>query len=527
MSLQLPFKSGPAEPHTTRQDANSIILSDSNLARRLREVTDASERKANGSANGELEQLPRVISYRKHVYHGYDENLYDSEFFNETRYRLAAMKRNVEFHQIFKQLDLTDRLLDDFSCAMSREILLQGRLYIAAHYVCFNSNLLGWVTNIVIKMEEIVAIEKRSTAGLFPNGITIDTAETKYTFASFISRDHTYDLLVTAWEEAGGAPSPESSNDSGEDTDDDRSKTPRIESYLMLLDGDEEPDEDAPALVFNKDSGYVNHGPNHHAPTTAVVERDPNEVTLFDEVISAPLGMVYEVLFGTSRKFHKKFIEDHDGLEITDYGEFVDGVRSYTYRKALNYSIGPKSTRCEVLETLQHHDFGLYIVVLSSTQTPDVPLGNLFLVKTRYALSWGANNTTRFILSFFIEWTGRSWIKPVIEKQSLAGQQDAANDMLKALAAEIALCTYAALGAPVASVAVAPTLPEPKVEVAKPAAVAVAPVVKQWLATTPLLLLIVVMLAVVLLFQWHCYRMLCDTRAQYELLLALSRPKID
>ena len=67
-------------------------------------------------------------------------------------------------------------------------------------YICFNSNLLGWVTNLVIQLEEVVKIEKRSTAGLFPNAISIETVDgTLHTFASFLWRDQTYELMLTLW----------------------------------------------------------------------------------------------------------------------------------------------------------------------------------------------------------------------------------------------------------------------------------------------------------------------------------------
>src|ERR1700694_377468 len=36
----------------------------------------------------------------------------------------------------------------DYSCALSKEILVQGRMYVSEHYICFNSNIFGWVTNV-------------------------------------------------------------------------------------------------------------------------------------------------------------------------------------------------------------------------------------------------------------------------------------------------------------------------------------------------------------------------------------------
>ncbi|KAF9291804.1 hypothetical protein BGZ68_002183 [Mortierella alpina] len=88
-----------------------------------------------------------------------------------------------------------------YGCALQKEILVQGRLYISENHVCFNANIFGWVTNLVIAFSEITAIEKRLTAFVIPNAISIvTTTNTKgHFFASFLSRDAAHDLLMAAW----------------------------------------------------------------------------------------------------------------------------------------------------------------------------------------------------------------------------------------------------------------------------------------------------------------------------------------
>ena len=141
--------------------------------------------------------------------------------------------------------------------------------------------------------------------------------------------------------------------------------------------------------------------------------------------------------------FQIKLIEEQYGLEIDEFDIFTplleDNVleRKYTYRKALGYSIGPKSTKCEVVERLEKVDYSKAIVFLSSIKTPDVPLGNAFTVKTRYVLTWTSENRTALEISYFLEWTGRSWIKSVIEKLAKAGQQQAASDLVTKLIKEV------------------------------------------------------------------------------------------
>ena len=77
----------------------------------------------------------------------------------------AANKRNAEFHELFKNIPQDELLIDSkkskifehtynlnklgYSCALSREILIHGRLYLSANFACFNANILGWVTSVI------------------------------------------------------------------------------------------------------------------------------------------------------------------------------------------------------------------------------------------------------------------------------------------------------------------------------------------------------------------------------------------
>jgi hypothetical protein len=399
------------------------------------------------------------------------------EKFKDSRYRYATIKRNTEFHQLFRSLDLTDRLLDDFACALSREILLQGRIYVSEQYVCFNSSLLGWVTNLIIKQEDIIKFEKKNTAGIFPNGIAIETKDARHVFASFLSRDSTLDFMVAVWEgvtgkkmileddtsDKGPAGSKEGSGLGAEKSDEEK----EIASYIMtidedstkvlemnannMIDSDSEDQSPAPGaeemevIQFKADSGYTNVGPGSHPPTEvpeAFAIQD-NEVELFNDTISAPLGVVFELLIGNKDgKFFNKILESHGSDELNGYGPLEkneEGLlcRSYTYKKSLGYSIGPKLTTCEVTETVKHLDYKEFIVFGSVTKTPDVPLGNSFFVNTVFRLLWGPNSTTNMQMSYYIDWVGKSWIRSVIEKLTLTGQTDGCHELIKILNAEI------------------------------------------------------------------------------------------
>lgn len=50
-----------------------------------------------------------------------------------------------------------------------------------------------------IPMYEITHLEKKMTAFVIPNAIQITTRQAKYTFASFLARDTTYDVIYNIW----------------------------------------------------------------------------------------------------------------------------------------------------------------------------------------------------------------------------------------------------------------------------------------------------------------------------------------
>lgn len=605
----LPFpstiqKSIPLDPLTTKEDANSVISKDSK-GNALNEASQTDDKPkfmkdleeygstrnisnsplSQQSTNGtNLLPSPKFISYRKSkrtVSEGtfdsmldkspmsppasrYDPKLYVDEFYKTSKFRYATIKRNIDFHNNFHSLDLTDRLVDDFACALSREILLQGRIYLSESYICFNSNLLGWVTNLVIQLEEVVKIEKRSTAGLFPNAISIETVDgTLHTFASFLSRDQTYELMLTLWKGKTGKSNNDLTLTSEDELENNAIDSPNknIESYILSLDGDDEEDNDVQSLdnsgedeeeeeseldieevlstkliKLKSESPYTNNGPDAHAPTTANYEKLEAEIELVDEVIDAPMGIVFAILFGPYTKFQTNFLETHDGSEISEISDFRPSEedpavleRKYIYRRALGYSIGPKSTKCEVTETIEHLNFADYIVVVSTTVTPDVPLGGVFSVKTRYIFSWANENHTNLLIYHHVEWTGRSWMKSVIEKLSLSGLTATTKELIKELKEEIVKQTYFIDGPPAikqpAKKKVKKVEPEvknePKAEI-KASTVDVSSYLQQNITTAFFILFTIV--TIILFMQIRLYGLLrkSNSIAETQLLLTLQ-----
>ncbi|XP_043862359.1 protein Aster-B isoform X9 [Drosophila santomea] len=108
--------------------------------------------------------------------------------------------RAEDFKKLFKDVPNDERLIVDYSCALQRDILVQGRLYVSQNYVCFHANIFSWETYLSIKWKDVTAITKEKTALVIPNAISISSGKDKYFFATFTSRDKSFLMLFRVWQ---------------------------------------------------------------------------------------------------------------------------------------------------------------------------------------------------------------------------------------------------------------------------------------------------------------------------------------
>ena len=74
--------------------------------------------------------------------------------------RPASESKNSNFRLKFGLPD-SQYIDDEFSCAISKDILLHGRMYIAPLYLCFYSKIFSHRTMEVIPFQYVTAIEKK------------------------------------------------------------------------------------------------------------------------------------------------------------------------------------------------------------------------------------------------------------------------------------------------------------------------------------------------------------------------------
>ncbi|XP_056889852.1 GRAM domain-containing protein 2B isoform X1 [Takifugu flavidus] len=106
-------------------------------------------------------------------------------------------KGNSQYHKIFKEISKEEQLIQSYTCALQKDILYQGRMFVSAHLICFHSKVFGKDTKIAIPVVSVTHIKKTKTAILVPNALVIATENDKYVFVSFLSRDNTYKILMS------------------------------------------------------------------------------------------------------------------------------------------------------------------------------------------------------------------------------------------------------------------------------------------------------------------------------------------
>ncbi|KAF8633533.1 hypothetical protein AX15_001338 [Amanita polypyramis BW_CC] len=335
-----------------------------------------------------------------------------------TGFAVASNKRNADFHELFPSIPEGDYLIEDYGCALQREILIQGRLYISENHICFHANIFGWITDLSIPIYDITSLEKKMTAFVIPNGIQISTHHTKYTFASFLSRDTTFDVIYNIWRHAR----PDDS-------------TSIFSSARASLEG-------ASTDQIGRANGHSNATLNRVTICACGREGKHLPETALEVVVPGTPDRIHNLIFMSG--FIKDFMvldQKLTDIQVSDWTPIEPGsnllARNMSYIKPLNGSLGPRQTKCEIRDETIHADPEDYHTMLTTTRTPDVPSGGVFSVKTRTCIMWASAITSKIVITTEVEWTGRSFIKGIIEKSAIDGQKVYHADLERSMRAYI------------------------------------------------------------------------------------------
>ncbi|XP_018586883.2 GRAM domain-containing protein 2B-like isoform X2 [Scleropages formosus] len=112
--------------------------------------------------------------------------------------RSSFIKHNKTFHRLFRDIPESEELTHSFTCALQKEVLYHGKLYVSENYLCFHSSVLLKETKVVVPVANVRAVKKQNTALVVPNALSVRTADgEKYLFTSLRNRESCYKLLCS------------------------------------------------------------------------------------------------------------------------------------------------------------------------------------------------------------------------------------------------------------------------------------------------------------------------------------------
>ncbi|GLV31450.1 GRAM domain containing 1B [Carabus blaptoides fortunei] len=404
--------------------------------------------------------------------------------------------RSEDFKRIFKDVPDDERLVVDYSCALQKEILVHGRLYVTQNYLCFYANIFRWETTVTLQWKDVTAITKEKTALVIPNAILLSTDSDKYFLTSFSARDKTYLMLFRVWQNAlmdqpmsaqemwqwvhqcygdelgltsddedyiapGSEDLKQSARISVESFSEDCTGDPLMDGSLT---GDDRVDDDClPPISVFRDLHNSRHSPDAQLPTdmSDTTESDVERNGRYDElptvsgvvctgchegrqVLNESYPMHVDQLFTllfTSSKFYLDFHASRRTADLTQTAwthNCATGqkTRVVTLTVAITQAIGPKSS--QVTETqvmLPCSRPGHLYSIDVETVNAGIPYADSFYVTVHYCIQRISDVESHFSVFAQIKYRKSVWglVKGLIEKNSWIGLEDFFNSLAKAL----------------------------------------------------------------------------------------------
>ncbi|XP_077280306.1 protein Aster-B isoform X3 [Temnothorax americanus] len=355
--------------------------------------------------------------------------------------------RSEDFRRIFKDVPDDERLVVDYSCALQREILVHGRLYVSQNYVCFYANIFMWETLVSLRWKDVTSITKEKTALVIPNAILICTVTDKFFLTSFGARDKTYVMLFRVWQNALiGEPMSMAEMWQLVHTcyGDELGLTSDDEDYVPPLPVG---DDDKLATRLSVESFSENEAvamENTSSPTADPVPAEPSSIT--EPQVQPPAPSIPKpepVLDPTDLSDTTESEAEKHAYLIqsawTQNSQTGQKMRTLSYTMCLTQAIGPRT--CQVTETQVmlpcSRPGHLYCIDVDSANA-GIPYADSFSVSTHYCMNSISDNETSLVIYSQIKYKKSVWgfVKSVIEKNCWAGLEEYTNSLIKALTVE-------------------------------------------------------------------------------------------
>ncbi|XP_077086598.1 GRAM domain-containing protein 2B, partial [Siphateles boraxobius] len=98
------------------------------------------------------------------------------------------------FRKLFPEI--AEDLEHVFSCALHKELIYHGKMFVSRQHICFHSSVLLKDIKVMIHISSVLVIKKKHTAKIVPNAVAVITDDGhKYLFGSLRNRDSCFKLL--------------------------------------------------------------------------------------------------------------------------------------------------------------------------------------------------------------------------------------------------------------------------------------------------------------------------------------------
>uniref|UniRef100_G1KJJ8 GRAM domain containing 1C n=1 Tax=Anolis carolinensis TaxID=28377 RepID=G1KJJ8_ANOCA len=389
--------------------------------------------------------------------------------------------RNEEFKRQFSHLPDLDRLVVDYACALQKDILIQGRLYLSENWLCFYSNIFRWETTISIALKDISFMTKEKTARLIPNAIQIATEGekklTKQEFWQLVQQSYGPELGLNAEEMENIYSSPEENalsrsslcDESGE------KETPKAdgviqEAIAQILEAETESlkentlregidPEETPYDKLEKKNSLLSSerkaaeivqrkcsiqsmdilenfsqekssaSESDGEVEESILENDLHGRLFINRVFHIGAERLFEMLF-TNSLFMQRYLSTRNITDFvsTPWNSESGGnqLRTVTYTIVFNSPLLGKSTAAtekQVLLKRSHKDQSYRID--AEVTTHDVPYHDYFYTVYSYCITPVSSQKCRLRISSDVKYKKQPWglVKSIIEKNTWSGIQ--------------------------------------------------------------------------------------------------------
>ncbi|XP_025601796.2 protein Aster-B-like [Athalia rosae] len=400
--------------------------------------------------------------------------------------------RSEDFKRIFKDVPDDERLVVDYSCALQRDILVHGRLYVSQNYICFYANIFSWETSVSLRWKDVASITKEKTALVIPNAILVCTETDKFFLTSFGARDKAYLMLFRVWQNALiGQPMSMAEmwqlvhtcygDELGLTSDDEDYVPPLLSSgdnkkvtNQISVESFSEVEGTVPTgimipLANNSTSVELQRrSPARAEPTLdptdlsdtteSEAEKHPLRISLRGNAVCSAvhegrqlckvtlathIDQLFTLLF-TNSKF---FLDYQTARKTTDLVQSAwtqnsqtgEKSRTVSFTVSLSQSVGPKTTQVTETQTMLpcSRPGHLYCIDIESTNA-GIPYADSFSVHTHYCMTSSTDGETNFEVYSQIKYKKSVWglVKSFIEKNCYAGLEEYFSSLIKALSVE-------------------------------------------------------------------------------------------